>query len=184
MKKIFEGGSLPSGKSTISKLNFINRSGKSSLTLLPVPSLQQEVPRHTTSEMFRDQTPGEKHLEQKARFACSSQYQASNHQTARLSNRSPQYFPFVCATRNIHFIAGIFGPGPGLFEVSIVHFSSLQGHYAMLSSLKRKRAFMLGYPKISTKTRSGMFPQALETAFEKKESHPQIFAIAGLHLAF
>lgn len=64
--------------------------------------------RHATSEMLGDSIPKEKHLEQKAQcFACSSQYRASNHQIARLSKRSPQYFPFSCAIWNAHFIASI-----------------------------------------------------------------------------
>lgn len=93
-------------------------------------------------------------------------------------------FPFICAIWSTHFIP----QGQGCLKGAGVHVSE-QGNYAMPSSPKRKRALTPGHPKTSIKTQTEFcvsLSSGVDTTFEekKKESDPQIFAIAGLHFAF
>lgn len=50
------------------------------------------------------------------------------------------------------------GQGQKYLKWAAVPISGSWGHYAMLSSPKRKLALMLGYPKISIKTQTSVSP--------------------------
>lgn len=146
--------------------------------------------RHCRLGIAGDRIPNGKHLEQRGQaLHAALRARARHHQIARLSNWSPQYFPFICTIWSTHCIPWAMGC---LKEfTSVAHREIMQGH-----PLQRGKGLLfLVTPRFPSKYKhnpvchqqSCVSPSpGKHTTFEekKKESDPQIFAMAGLHFAF
>lgn len=105
LKRSLKGGACPVAKAQHQNLISLTDLVKSSLTLLPVPSLR-EAPPDTVAWELQETGIHMENTQSREHRVCHAALSAKarQHRIARLSNGSPQYFPFICTIWSTHFI--------------------------------------------------------------------------------